>query len=320
MSDEERSSLLLREIFLAGFMSGLPAANVAWAASRLASTMDDVRVQAGGVIYRQGEPSDDHFFVVEGEVALEAEGAPPWVFGERSLIGTVDLMLDRPRSRNAVARRASHLLRMPAQDWLDMLEDNFELTRSAVQGLASGINEVRVALGAVDITVPGVAVPLPSGALGEKVGLIDRIFALRGVGLFSEADVQALIDLAVLAREQTFEAGAPVVVRGEASASLFVVLSGEVSTSRVAGGPRESFGAGHVVFGPSAAAAENPAHEARAVLDTRVLRIAREDYLDVMEEHFALARSSMKAISLEREALVNEQGRRAQAPVTPARP
>lgn len=316
MTDDDRSSLLLREIFLAGFMSGLPAANVAWAASRLASTMTDVRAQAGDVVYRKGEPSVDHFFIVDGEVKLETEDAPTWTFGERSLIGTFDLMLGRPRSRNAVATRQTHLLRMAAQDWLDMLEDNFELTRSAVQGLAAGIDELRTALGDVEVHVASSAPPAPPLAVPGKVGLIDRVFALRSVTLFAEADVQALLNLAVQAQDVAFEADEPVFSRGESNDSLYVVMSGEVTAQRAESGHLERFGPGKLVFGSAAAAAENLAHEARAATATRALRIAREDYLDVMEEHFALARSSLKAISLEREALINEKGRRDEAAKT----
>ena len=110
------SARLLREIFLAGFMAGLPAENVAWAASRLAGAMSDVRLRAGDVLYREGELAPDHFFVVEGEVSLETAGSPAWTLGSRSLIGTLDVTLDRPRSRTVTAVRDTHLFRVPAGD------------------------------------------------------------------------------------------------------------------------------------------------------------------------------------------------------------
>lgn len=281
----------------------------------LASTMTDVRVPAGELVYWRGEPSVDHFFIVEGEVT---DDAPTRTFAERSLIGTIDLMVGRPRSRTATATRNTHLLRMAAQDRLDMFEDNFELTRSGVQGLAAGINELRIALGDVEVNVAGSAPPARLGAPDGNLGLIDRIFALRSVALFAEADVQALLDLAMQAQEVTFEAGEAVFERGASNDALYVVVSGEVSARRAASGHLERFGRGKLVFGSAAAATEDLAHEARAATATRALRIAREDYLDVMEEHFALACSSLKAISLEREVLVNEKGRRDEAAKTSA--
>ena len=66
-----------------------------------------------------------------------------------------------------------------------------------------------------------------------------------------------------------------------------------------------------LVFGSLAASSQPLAYEARARTATRARRIAREDYFDAMEEHFALARSTMKALAREREVLVNEKERRA---------
>jgi hypothetical protein len=66
-----------------------------------------------------------------------------------------------------------------------------------------------------------------------------------------------------------------------------------------------------LVFGMSALCVDVPTSEARATEPTRLLAIAREDYLDLVEEHFGLARAAMRALMLEREVLVNEQARRA---------
>jgi CRP-like cAMP-binding protein len=312
-AEDERSTRLFREIFIAGFMSGLPASNVAWAAARLASTMTDVRVPAGGIIYEKSDPTDYHFFVVEGEVKLEAEGAPPYVFGVHSLIGIFDLLIGRPRSRRAVATKSTQLLRISSSDWLDMMEDNFELTRSAIEGLATDVAELRTTLG----EVPGSHEPrarlVKDAGDAKGLGLVDRIFAIESVALFADASVQALTNLALVTKETVFEEGDVVFERGVPNDDLVAILSGEVQGTRSESGFVESFGPGDLVFGASAVGTA-PVHEARAAKRTRALRIAREDYLDVVEEHFALARSSLKAIMIERELLMNEKGRRKPQP------
>jgi CRP-like cAMP-binding protein len=311
MTEAEASSRLLREIFLAGFMSGLPPENVKWAAARLARNMSDVRLRTGDVLYRQGELPDAHYFVVSGEMRLEAEGLPPWLLGERSLVGTLDITLDRPRARNAVAARDSFLLRMPAGDWLDMLEDNFELTLRAVQGLADGVHRLRVELDDFESdseSPPSTRMnPVPSGSLG----FVERIFLLRGVRLLAEGEVQALTNLAEQAADVTWAAGDALAVRGEPIESMFVVVSGEVTATRAESARAERFGPGMLVFGSAAASARDLGYEAQAAVATRTLQIAREDYYDVMEEHFALARSTLKALAAERELLVNEKESRA---------
>jgi CRP-like cAMP-binding protein len=310
MADGDRSAPLVREIFLAGFMAGLPPENIAWATPRLARNMVDVHLRPGEVLYRQGEPTNEHYFVVYGEMKLEAKGVPPWVLGERSLVGTIDLTLDRARSRTATATCDTHLLRMPASDWLDVLEDNFEMMLRGVEGLAEGVHELRLALGDFQTEQGRQPSAYKQAPAHGPLALLERIFLLRGIPLFAESEVQALIDLGAHALEGEVGAGDLVVARGEPNDSMIVVVSGEL-TVPVAAHRDETFGPGMLLFGSRAASSKDLGCEARAVFPTRMLRIVREDYFDAMEEHFALARSSMKALAAEREVLVNEKGRRA---------
>jgi CRP-like cAMP-binding protein len=311
-TEGERSARLVREIFLAGFMSGLPPENVAWASHRLARNMEDVHLRTGEVLYRQGEPTTAHYFVVYGEIMLAAEGVPPWTLGERSLIGTIDLTLDRARTRTATATRDTHLLRMPASDWLDMLEDNFELMLRGVEGLAQGVYELRT-------TVPGgfrvehgrAPMSERSAAPAGPLGLIDRVVLLRQVPLLSTGEVQALLDLAAHAVEIDVEEGDVVIAQGAPNDAMFLTVSGAVSTSPSANHHGETFGPGSLVLGSCAATSKDLGVEVRATARSRLLRVVREDYFDAMEEHFQLARSSMKALAGERELLVNEAARRA---------
>ena len=312
MAEREASSRLMREIFLAGFMSGLPAENAAWASARLARNMSDVRLAAGEPLYRHGEPADAHYFIVSGAIRLEARDKPSWILGERSLVGTLDLTIDRPRARDAVAERDSFLLRMPAADWLDMLEDNFELALRAVHGLAEGVLALDLALGDIesDPGAPAPGAPLPA-ALPSPLGFVDRVFLLHGLPLLAGAEMQALANLAEQAEEIALAAG-DALDPHHVNDALHVVVSGQITAS-VPGGTRvRTYGPGRLVFGNAAAGAKDLGHDTRAGEGTRVLRLVREDFYDVLEEHFAIARSTLRALATEREVLVDEKERRAQ--------
>jgi CRP-like cAMP-binding protein len=309
MNDDDRSARLLREVFLAGFMSGLPAEDLALATARLAAAMDDVRLQEGEVLYREGELPAEHYFVVRGEVKLETPGAPTWTLGDRALVGTLDVTIGRPRSRTATATRDTHLLRQSAGDWLDMLEDNFEMTRAGVQGLAAGVHRLRLELGRIGPEHDGARSISHTDA--RRLDLVERVFALRKVDLFTGADVQALMSLAEIAREVEFAPGEAVFARGGSNEALVLVLAGQVTVSDAESTRRDAFGPYELVLGSAAVSAEDLGYQARADTAVRVLRIGHEDYFDVMEEHFLLARSAMKALAIERELLMNERGRRA---------
>lgn len=313
MTEGERSARLVREIFLAGFMSGLPPENVAWATHRLARNMEDVHLAPGDVLYRQGDPTTDHYFVVYGEIRLAAEGVPPWTLGERSLIGTIDLMLDRSRTRTATATRATHLLRMPGSDWLDILEDNFELMLRGLEGLAEGVQELLSTVGASAV-LSQAAAPMATAYPSGPLGLVDRVLLLRGVPLLARGEVQALLDLAAHAAEIELEPGAELAGPGAPNDAMFVTVSGNVTARTSATIPEEAFGPGMLVFGSRAATSKDLGFEARASTKSRVLRIVREDYFDAMEEHFGLARSSLKALASEREILSNEAALKRAAP------
>ena len=84
-------------------------------------------------------------------------------------------------------------------------------------------------------------------------------------------------------------------------------MEGAVVGQRAASAPLEHFGPGQLVFGATAVGAEGGAYDARAARATSTIRIAREDYLDLVEEHFTLARSALKTLSLERERVMNAQ-------------
>ena len=123
--------------------------------------------------------------------------------------------------------------------------------------------------------------------------------------------MQALANLAERAEELPIEANQALDPR-HVNDALFVVVGGEVTASLPEGGRVRRYGPGQLVFGIAAASGVDLGYETTVGESTRVLRIAREDFYDVLEEHFASARATLRALATEREALVDEKERRAQ--------
>jgi CRP-like cAMP-binding protein len=74
-----------------------------------------VQLTSGEVLFREGDPGDALYVIVEGEVAVQAEG-PPRVemarLGAGAFIGEVALMIDQPRSATIMATTEAELLRI----------------------------------------------------------------------------------------------------------------------------------------------------------------------------------------------------------------
>jgi CRP-like cAMP-binding protein len=300
--DQEVAARVGREVFLLSL--GGDARLLGWAFPRFVRALSDVYLEAGEVVYRRGDPSDAQFFIVSGEVALELEGTKPLVMGERGLVGTLDMLLDRPHKRTATATAPTHLLRMPAEDWWTLIEDRLDLAQRIITNVSGGIQALRsrpAPLGGFD--APWAT---PARARPKGLNLVERITLLRAVPLFGRASIQALTTLAELATEVQAAPGDVLVPAHATRRSLVVVAWGQVVASRPGSDLSGRFGAGSLVCGPVAL---DPAadYEVRADGPVVALTLPFTEYFDTMEEHFSLVRSALMAVAEERDTLLDRQ-------------
>lgn len=272
-----------------------------WVIDRLASLFDDRRVRAGEVIYRRGDPADTLFFMNKGTVRVMAEGSPTWAFEGRWVLGSAEVLLERPRSRTAVAVTDVDLVTIPADGWLALIEDSFDLARMIVQNTARGLTVFYGVLGDASFLEPATApsLPLPTGPLD----LVEKLLILSEVDILTEADVQSLTDLASSAEEVSFAPGDVILPRGAVRERLFVIADGLAEASREEPAVRGRFGPGSVVAGAAAFGDASTPWRAVALTPVRALSIPIELLLDELEEHFDVVRAAMMAMANERERL-----------------
>ena len=65
---------------------------------------DTTTVEPGAVIFREGDPGDVMYAVVEGEVDLDVHGTVVETVGEGGILGELALIDTEPRSATAIAR------------------------------------------------------------------------------------------------------------------------------------------------------------------------------------------------------------------------
>ncbi|MCC6902671.1 MAG: cyclic nucleotide-binding domain-containing protein [Polyangiaceae bacterium] len=292
-------SLFLRTLF-GGRRSGATL-------ERVAALMRDVAFEVDQVIYRQGEASQQIFFVVKGQVALEAPGLTPWTFGPGDGFGFQDAMQDAPHARTARAATPVHALAFSVEDWFDVLEGHPELGRGALMDHAGSVAQMIDELGLGAAFPPAVEAPA-AAELGRPAGLVERMLMLSEAALLSRAGIQALAVLAQRSRPLALVAGAQVASEGAArSRRLWFVGRGGLALRR--GTEVGHVGPGSLVGSLAILARERLDADLVAATDALVLELSEDDVLDVMDDHFDLARAVFSYMARERARLMELRAR-----------
>ncbi len=125
--------------------------------------------------------------------------------------------------------------------------------------------------------------------------VIEKVISLQNVDVFTGLPTEQLSYLAAIAEEISCPEGDTVYKCGEVSDALYVILEGRVRIHRD-GEDIATESAGDA-FGTWALFDETPrVATATAVGDTRLLRIDREDFLDVLTDHVQITENVLKTL------------------------
>ena len=125
--------------------------------------------------------------------------------------------------------------------------------------------------------------------------VIDKVIFLQNVEIFSEVTTEQLAYLAAIADEVPIEAGEVIYREEEPSDAMYLVVSGRVRLHR---GPTEVTTAGaQEAFGTWALFDDEPrVTAATASEDSELLRIDKDDFIEVLADNVQVTQGVMKAI------------------------
>lgn len=89
----------------------------------VASILDEVDVEPGRVLCRQGEIGHEAFIVVSGEAIFSVDGREVQRSGAGEIIGEVSLIDRGPRTGTVTAATPMHLLVVPGNRFEQLLEE-----------------------------------------------------------------------------------------------------------------------------------------------------------------------------------------------------
>lgn len=154
--------------------------------------------------------------------------------------------------------------------------------------------------------------------------VIERVFVLEGVEIFSHCDVDDLAALASIARERSFAGGETIYREGDPGETFFVIVEGKVGFEKggvrvVTCGVREAFGEVSLLDG-----APRPVRAVALGTGVRLLAIERQDFLELVSDRPELLRAVFSAVAKHvRQVLEGQATARLSAPAgegAPARP
>jgi len=134
---------------------------------------------------------------------------------------------------------------------------------------------------------------------------VKRLFALEGVEIFAQSDVDDLAAVAAVAKEQSFRKGERIYVEGDPGDALYVIVEGSAEARRdgevvLTMKARESFGETSLFDGAPRI------NDVIATVDTTVLAIDRRDFLDLLGDRPELLAGMFRVMSRQLKTMVVE--------------
>jgi len=108
---------------------------------RVAALTEEVQFGAGETIYREGEPVEAIYIILEGRVAVQSNGKVVREVGEKHAVGTLSALDLNSALRTVKAIEPIRALKLPVQDFQDILSLDFELVKAVFRAIAQHIRK-----------------------------------------------------------------------------------------------------------------------------------------------------------------------------------
>jgi CRP-like cAMP-binding protein len=102
----------------------------------LVANLQLVSLEPRELLFREGDPSDALYVIVEGELSVQSEGPPRMEtqrLGPGTFLGEVALMTDQPRSATVVCVQPAELLRIDRQTLAAVLANHGDVLRAVLR-------------------------------------------------------------------------------------------------------------------------------------------------------------------------------------------
>jgi CRP-like cAMP-binding protein len=110
--------------------------------AHIATITEEIEVPKDKVIFTEDDIPDAMYMVIEGSVRLEREGQEVMVVGDKEVFGSWALFDDEPRVVTATTVEDCSLLRIDKEDFIDLLADHVQITRSVLKTMVKRLRNL----------------------------------------------------------------------------------------------------------------------------------------------------------------------------------
>ena len=288
-------------------LSGLPGSEL----TQLAASLRPVAFRKGEVLLREDEPPRSFFLIGSGTVTLHRKGKRFGTVRGPGGVGFMSFLARNAGGTSAVAENFVEALEVRADAMGEIFEDHFPVLLNTIRGVAQRL------IAENKITPPPPYVPPVvsfDAAIGDSpLGIVERIFLLRRMRAFTEANVNSLATLARKMVELRLPAGEALWKPGERADHSYFVVKGMLHLTWNDGKSVQEIGPGYVVGGAESLTSLPRWNELVTAEPAIVLRGTRDGLIDLFEDDHELG---LKFLSMLATLLVTMWDRKAEAGVT----
>jgi CRP/FNR family cyclic AMP-dependent transcriptional regulator len=110
--------------------------------TELAKVSDDLEVEPGRALTKEGETGQEFFVIVEGKIEVTSKGKRVALRGGGDFVGEIALLEDTPRTATVTTKTPVRLFVLTRQDFRRLVDANRSVERKVMRALARRVVEL----------------------------------------------------------------------------------------------------------------------------------------------------------------------------------
>ncbi len=231
--------------------------------------------------------------VLEGRLRVPNPDGESTMIDNGRGVGVIGVLANTGKGLQSIAEVPTRTLEISREAFLAALDESFSIARNVLKVFAGMLLDARG-------TLPSDVEAVPSSPVvedrTEPRTLVERVIEVSRTGIFVDANIDPIFDIARVMRQLRVPAGHVFFSAGDQPRSTLRVLGGTVRCT-ASDGSSVDISAGHMLGGLESLAGRQHGFEARAMTEVVAYEINFEDFLVVLEAHPELTMKMLQTLA-----------------------